>query len=76
LQPSTREAPELALDSEGWNLGMHGTLTILQMRIRSLKHTYVFDVLALERKKMFEIEGAEGESLKKTLQCKEHIQLW
>lgn len=55
---------------------MYDTLTILQMRIRSLKHTYVFDVLALGGKKMFETEGAEGQSLKKTLQSKEHIQLW
>ncbi len=55
---------------------MYGTLTILQMRIRSLKHTYVFDVLALGGKKMFETEGAEGQLLKKTLQSKEHIQLW
>jgi len=46
------------------------------MRIRSQKHTYVFGVLALGGKKMFETEGAEGQSLKKTLQFKEHIQLW
>jgi exonuclease 3'-5' domain-containing protein 1 len=76
LRPSTREAPELTLDSEGWNLGIHGTLTILQMRIRSLKHTFVFDVLALGGTNMFETEGAEGQSLKKVLQSKEHVQLW
>lgn len=76
LQPSTREAPELALDSEGWNLGIDGTLTILQMRIRSKKYAYIFDVLTLEGKKMFETEGAEGQSLKKVLEAKEHIQVW
>jgi len=76
LKPSCREAPELALDSEGWNLGLFGTLTILQLRIRSLKHTYVFDVLALEGKKIFEAEGVEGQSLKKTLESKENIQVW
>jgi exonuclease 3'-5' domain-containing protein 1 len=76
LKLSTREAPELALDSEGWNLDMYGTLTILQMRVRSLKHTYVFDVLALGGKKMFETEGEQGQSLKKALESKKHIQLW
>ena len=76
LKASTRTAPELTLDSEGWNLGMYGTLTVLQMRIRNLNHTYIFDVLALEGKKMFEMEGDEGQSLKKTLESKEHIQLW
>ena len=46
------------------------------MRIRSQKHSYVFGVLALGGKKIFETESAEGQSLKKTLQSKGHIQLW
>jgi hypothetical protein len=41
----------------------------------SQENQFIFGVLALGGKKMFKTEGAEGQSLKKTLQSKEHIQL-
>lgn len=56
LVTSTPEAPELACDCEGRNLGRQGSLTIFQMRIRSMSHTYVFDVLALHGRDMFDHE--------------------
>ena len=76
LKDSTAERPELSYDCEGCNLGRNGSLTIFQMRIRSLKHTYVFDVLALGGRVMFETEGEEGQSLRKLLQSQQVKVFW
>ena len=76
LKDSTPERPEYSCDCEGCNLGRRGSLTIFQMRIRSLKHTYVFDVLALGGRVMFETEGKEGQSLKKSLQSQQIKVFW
>jgi hypothetical protein len=46
------------------------------MRVRSLKHTYVFDVLALGGKAMFEFEGNGGQSLKKTMESLQAKVFW
>jgi len=62
LKPSTLEEPELACNSEGWKLGMLGTLTLLQIRTRYLKYTYILDVLALSGRAMFDVEGAKGQT--------------
>ncbi|KAE9366695.1 hypothetical protein N431DRAFT_515224 [Stipitochalara longipes BDJ] len=76
LKKSTLEEPELSCDCEGCSLGRHGTLTIFQMRVRSLQHTYVFDVLALGGRIMFEMEGEEGQSLKKLLESQQSKVFW
>jgi exonuclease 3'-5' domain-containing protein 1 len=76
LEGSLPEKPELSCDCEGCNLGRHGSLTIFQMRVRSLKHTYVFDVLAFGGRAMFEMEGNGGQSLKKTMESLQANVFW
>ena len=66
LTPSTAEHPELALDSEGYDLPT--TLTVLQLKIRSTSHIYVFHVKRLGGNSMFDVEGSDGVSLRKVLQ--------
>lgn len=76
LKDSTPEAPELSCDSEGCRLGRYGSLTIFQMRVRSMKHTYVFDVLALGGRAMFEMKGDHGQSLKSVLEFEQTKVFW
>lgn len=75
LRPSTQDCPELACDSEGNNLGRNGSLTLLQIYIRSQSHTYVFDVQTLGEKALFDTEYG-GQSLRKLMESKRHHQIW
>lgn len=65
LPPSTLERPQVAMDSEGWNLGRFGSLTLLQIFLRFRAHTYVIDILSLGGRKAFDYEHENGWSLRR-----------
>ncbi|KAL2060643.1 hypothetical protein VTL71DRAFT_9284 [Oculimacula yallundae] len=76
IVPSTREVPQLALDSEGNNLGRNGTLTLLQLYVRCFDHTYVFDILELGKEVALDTKSADGSSLRGLLESPKHFQVW
>ncbi|XMA11672.1 hypothetical protein WAI453_004463 [Rhynchosporium graminicola] len=67
---------ELILDSESSSLDRKGIMRLLQLKIRSQKHIYIFDIHKLGGKSIFDRKGKERQSLRKLLESKEHIQLW
>lgn len=70
----TKKRPEFAWASDGKNLGRDSSLTLLQLFVRSTRHTYVFDVKVLgdifcSKPKVV------CQSLKKLLECKDCHQI-
>lgn len=57
------EPPSLYVDIEGVNLSRHGSVSILQIYVLPLKHTYLIDIVGLG-KKAFDTAGNNGETLK------------
>ncbi|KAK2623690.1 hypothetical protein QTJ16_006871 [Diplocarpon rosae] len=76
LGSSNTKDPELSIDTEGCNLSRAGDMRLLQLRIRSLKHSYIFDIHKLGGTAMFETMSTEGLSLKKMLESKDHVKLF
>ncbi|KAI9051978.1 hypothetical protein LZ554_004232 [Drepanopeziza brunnea f. sp. 'monogermtubi'] len=76
IPPSTPEVPQLALDCEGFMLGIYGTLDLIQIYVRSFDRTFVFDILDLTKIQALETESSEGWTLRRFLESPEHMQVW
>lgn len=57
------DPPSLYVDLEGVNLSRQGSVSILQIYVLPLKHTYLVDIVELG-KKAFDTAGNDGETLK------------
>jgi exonuclease 3'-5' domain-containing protein 1 len=68
LPANTLETPELAMDCEGRDLGRFGSLTLLQIFLRFLAHTFVLDILILEGRRAFDYKHKNGWSVRRLLE--------
>ncbi|CZT00278.1 uncharacterized protein RAG0_08365 [Rhynchosporium agropyri] len=75
LKRSTLRAPELSLDYEACKLAGDGDIRVMQMRVRSMNHTFIFDVKKLGGITMFEAKNTKGLSLREVLESNKHIKL-
>ncbi|XMA11673.1 hypothetical protein WAI453_004464 [Rhynchosporium graminicola] len=75
LKLSTLRAPELSLDYEACKLAGDGDIRVMQMRVRSMNQTFVFDIKKLGGITMFEAKNTKGLSLREVLESNKHIKL-
>ncbi|CZT44752.1 uncharacterized protein RSE6_04971 [Rhynchosporium secalis] len=75
LKRSTLRAPELSLDYEACKLAEDGDIRVMQMRVRSMNQTFVFDIKKLGGITMFEAKNTKGLSLREVLESNKHIKL-
>lgn len=68
IPESGLDLPQLALDSEGNNLGRFGSMTLLQLFLRFLQHTYLLDILTLGGRKAFDHKHENGWSVRRLLE--------
>jgi exonuclease 3'-5' domain-containing protein 1 len=62
-------------DMEGNNLGRDGTISLLQITIRSLNKTWIFDVTVL-KEVVFGTNSPAGNSIRRVLECQEVQTAW
>jgi len=65
LPPSRLDRPQVAMDCEGRSLGRYGSLTLLQIFLHFMAHTYVLDILTLGGRKAFDYEHENGWSVRR-----------
>ncbi len=76
IKPGPPELAELFCDLEGFGLGKPpGTISLLQITIKALMHTWIFDVTVLG-KKVFNTMGSRGQSIRGVLASKIIWKAW
>lgn len=59
--------PSIYVDLEGEQLSRHGTISIIQIYISTMTHTYLIDVCALQ-KQTFTTRGSKGQTIQNILE--------